>query len=131
MFKMFRSLLNLFNLYDGPINEMLFWPMLLFLRGISKAICDLVLYILEETNSSITQNGKFPFQYLKTFMTMPCCTLSFVGSQMISLNSAPIWCLDLSFKQKWIYLFRVTCIFFFIFLLVVPRNTCIVKVWLN
>ena len=130
MFKMFRSLLNLFQI-DGPINEMLFWPMLLFLRGISKAICDLVLYILEETNSSITQNGKFPFQYLKTFMTMPCCTLSFVGSQMISLNSAPIWCLDLSFKQKRIYLFQVTCIFFFIFLLVVPRNTRIVKVWLN
>ena len=131
MFKMFRSLLNLFQI-DGPINELLFWPMLLFLRGISKAICDLVLYILEETNSSITQNGKFPFLYLKTFMTMRCCTLSFVGSQTISLNSlAPIWCLDLSFKQKRIYLFRVTCIFFFIFLLVVPRNTRIVKVWLN
>ena len=56
--------------------------------------------------------------YLKMFVATRCSTRSFVGSQFISLNSlAPIWCLELSFKQKQIHLFWVTCIFFLIFLL--------------
>ena len=51
VFKIFRSLLNLFEM-DRPIIEMIFWPKLIFLKGISKTINYLVLYIfLEETNS--------------------------------------------------------------------------------
>ena len=41
VFKTLKLLLNLFQT-DGPINEMLFWPKLLFFNVISKAICDLV-----------------------------------------------------------------------------------------
>ena len=41
---------------------MLFFPRLLFLKGIPKAICDLVLYVfLEGTKSSFKKNGKVPF----------------------------------------------------------------------
>lgn len=51
VFKIFRSLLNLFE-KDRPIIEMIFWPKLIFFKGISKTINYLVLYIfLEETNS--------------------------------------------------------------------------------
>ena len=51
VFKIFRSLLNLFE-KDCPIIEMIFWPKLIFFNGISKTINYLVLYIfLEETNS--------------------------------------------------------------------------------
>ena len=39
--KNFSSLPNLFQV-DGLINEMLFGPKFLFVKGISKAICDLV-----------------------------------------------------------------------------------------
>ena len=76
----FKSLLNLFQI-DVSKNEVFFCTRLLFLKGISRAIYDLVLYIfLEGTKSSFTQNGEVPFQYLKTFVTISCFTLSFVGS---------------------------------------------------
>ena len=86
VFKNFRSLLNLFQI-DGPINEILLWPKLLFFRLISKiddpinellhwlkllfsrlilqGICDLVLHIfVEETSRSFIKNAIFslPFQ---------------------------------------------------------------------
>ena len=44
VFKSVRLFLSLFQI-DDLLNEMLFWPKLLCLRGISKAIFDLVLYI--------------------------------------------------------------------------------------
>ena len=47
VFKTFKLLLNLFQ-RDGPINEILFWRKLLSFKGISKAICDLMLYIFLE-----------------------------------------------------------------------------------
>ena len=74
-------------------------PKLLFLKGISKAICDLVLYVfLEERKSSFRYNEEASFQQLKTFVAMRCSTLSFDGSQFIFLNSSvPICCLELSF----------------------------------
>ena len=51
VFKIFNSLLNLFQ-KDGLINEIHFWPKLLYLKGISKVTCDLVSYVfLEGTNS--------------------------------------------------------------------------------
>ena len=52
VFKTFELLVKLFQI-DDPINEMLFWPELLFFKGISKAICHLALYVfLEGTKSS-------------------------------------------------------------------------------
>ena len=128
----FRSLLNLFHI-DGFINEMLYWPKLPLLRGISKAICDLVLYIfLGGTNSSFTHNHEVPFQYWKTFLSTLCSSLSFVGSQFISSNTlAPIWCLELSFKQKQIHLFWVTCISFLILLLIQGYQECMHSQRLN
>ena len=47
--KIFRAWLNLLQI-DGPINEMLFWPKLLFVMDNSVAICDLVLCIFLEGN---------------------------------------------------------------------------------
>ena len=60
----------------------------------------------EGAKSSFIDSGEVPFQYLKTFVATGFSTLSFVGSQFISLNSlAPICYLELSFKQKQIHLF--------------------------
>ena len=56
----FQVIVNLLQI-DGLINEMLFWPKLLFFKGISKALCELVLYVfLEGTKSSFTVMGKSP-----------------------------------------------------------------------
>ena len=88
MFKILKPLLNLLQI-DSPKNEMFFCTRLHSLKGISKAIYDLVLNVfLEGTKSSFTQNGEVPFQYIKTFVAMCCSVLSFVGWQFISL--API-----------------------------------------
>ena len=52
--KISKSLLKLFQI-DGIINVILFWPKLPFLKRLSKAICDLVLYgFWEEIKSSFT-----------------------------------------------------------------------------
>ena len=86
MFKTFR-LPNSFQI-DGPINEMLFSPKLLFLKDISKVICDLVLYMfLDGTNSSFAYSNEVTFKYLKTFVAIRFCTSSFVGRKIISLIS--------------------------------------------
>ena len=54
VFKVFKSLLNLFKI-DGAKNEMIFCPRLLYLKGISKNICDLALYVfLEGTKCSFS-----------------------------------------------------------------------------
>ena len=42
VFKNFKSFLSLFEI-DRSINEILFWPMLLFLKGISKTMCEWVI----------------------------------------------------------------------------------------
>ena len=87
--KNFNLLLSLLP-RDDPVNEVLFWRKLLFLKGIFKAICDLVLYVLwKGTKSSFTWNVKVPFQYVKDFVVTPCSRLSFVDS------------LEFNFKQKY------------------------------
>ena len=49
VFKIFRLSLDLFQV-NGPKNEMLFWLKSLFLKGIIKTMCDLVVYVfLDET----------------------------------------------------------------------------------
>ena len=59
-----------------------------------------------------------PSIFLKTFVATRCSTLYFIGSQFTSLNFlVPIWCLELSFWQKRIHIFWVTCIFFLISLI--------------
>ena len=58
--KIFGSLHNLYQ-RDGLKNEMLFWPKLLFLNGISKSKCDLVFYVfLEETTVNLDRMVKSP-----------------------------------------------------------------------
>ena len=86
-FSSYCSIYSSLIIYYSPINEMLYLPKLLFLKGISKTIRNLVLYIFREgRKSSFTWNGEVPFQYLKTFIATGCSTLSFVGSQFISLS---------------------------------------------
>ena len=87
VFKIFKLLLNLFQI-DGPINEVLFWPKLLLFKGISKVICDLVLYVFLEG-------------------TMRCSTSSFVGSHFIFFKFfSPYILPELSFKQKHTFILR-------------------------
>ena len=85
VFKNFRSLLNLFQIdgpineillspkllffrliskIDDPINELLHWPKLLFSRVILQGIFDLVLHIfVEETSRSFIKNAIFPLPF--------------------------------------------------------------------
>ena len=50
---------------------MLFCPRLRFLKGISKVICDIVLYIfLEGTKSLFTQNSEVPVQVPLLFISI-------------------------------------------------------------
>ena len=74
-----------------------------------KHIWSSFIYITRKvTKRSFTENDKPHFQYLK-------CTLSFVGSHFIPLNSwAPISCLTSGFEQKRIYL---VCVIFILFLI--------------
>ena len=119
MLKNFKFFLNLFQL-DGPINEIFFSPELLFLKSISEAICDLVLFVSRKgMENYFSKNCEVSFQYLKTLLSTRFSVLSFVGSNLISLNSlSPLVCQELIFEQKQIYLFCVTCIFFLIFWLI-------------
>ena len=111
MFKTFKLLPNLFQKY-GPIKEMPFWTKLLFFKGISRAICNLVLYVLlKGTKISFIQNGEVSFQYLKTFLVMRCSVLSFVDNNFICLISLASACsFEFSFKQNRVHLFWVACV---------------------
>ena len=86
------------------INEMFFWPKLLFLKDTSKVICDLVLCVFRE-GTKISFTGEVPFQCLKTFEAMCFPPLSLFGSQFISNSWAPVCSLQLNFKQIWIHFF--------------------------
>ena len=71
VFKIFsfchKQILHSFQI-EGPINEMLFCPNLLFLKGISQDIFDLVLQIfLQVTKSSFTKNGEVTLAIFKCF----------------------------------------------------------------
>ena len=119
VFKTFNLLPNLFQKY-GPIKEMPFWTKLLFFKGISRAICNLVLYVLlKGTKISFIQNGEVSFQYLKTFLVMRCSVLSFVDNNFICLISLASACsFEFSFKQNRVHLFWVACNLFLIFWLI-------------
>ena len=77
----------------GPRNEILFFPIVVFRRGISNASCGLVLYLLKEgLKISSKQNGVSWFQNLKTVALVQVSTLCSTGSQFILLKCmAEIW----------------------------------------
>ena len=68
-------------------------PVFVFRRGISNAICDIVLYLLiEGWNIPLINHGTVPFQYLKTVVAMQDSALSKSGSQFICLKRVlPMW----------------------------------------
>ena len=105
-------MLNLFQT-DSSKTEMLLWPKLLFLKGISKATSDLILCVfLEGTNSSFTKNDEVRCLDLKFFMGCVVQHFLLLVASFVSLNFLTlIWCLELNFKQKRIQLFWVNCIF--------------------
>ena len=96
MFKIFRSLLSLFQIY-GVINEILFWPKLLFLK------CPNQSYMW--SSSKYNSGGKKQFIYIKWQSLLPVSKINcgdallylfFVGSQFVYLSSlAPTWCIEL------------------------------------
>ena len=90
-----------------PKEDKLFCPVFVFRRGMSSAICDLVLYLQSEgLNISWIYPGTTPFQYLKTVFAIQYSTLSLTGSQLIFLKwDGPIWDLGGKFRQKRIRLF--------------------------
>ena len=91
----------------GPKKDKLFCPVFVFRRGMSNAICDLVLYLQSEgLNVSWIYPGTIPFQYLKKVFTIQYSTLSLAGSQVIFLKwDGAIWGLGGKFRQKRIHLF--------------------------
>ena len=114
MFKVFRSLLSLFQI-DGSINRMLFWHVTFFQRYLQSHVWSSFRYTSGGNKQFIYM--EWSSQYFKTFVAVRCSTLSFFGCQFISSNSlAPMGCFVLCFKQKQIHLFWATCVFFLIFL---------------
>ena len=90
----------------GPKKDKLFCPVFVFRRGMSKAICDLVLYLQSEgLNILWIYPGTIQFQYLKTAFPIQYSTLSQTGSQFIFLKrDGSIWDPGGKFRQKRIYL---------------------------
>ena len=91
----------------GPKKDKLFRHVFVFRRGMSNAICDLVLYLQSEgLNISWIYPGTIPFQYLKTVFAIQYSTLSLTGSQFIFLKwDGSIWDLGAKFREKRIHLF--------------------------
>ena len=91
----------------GPKKDKLFWPEFVFRRGMSNAICDLVLY-LQSGGLSISwiYPVTIPFQYLKMVFAIQYSIPSLTGSQLIFLKwDGLIWDLGGNFRQKRIHLF--------------------------
>ena len=91
----------------GPKKDKLFCPVFFFCRGMSNAICDLVLCLQSEgLNILWIYPRTIPFQYLKTVFAIQYSTLSLTGSQFIFLKwDGSIWDLGGKFRQKRIHLF--------------------------
>ena len=106
----------------GPKKDKLFWPEFVFRRGMSNAICDLVLYLRSE-GLSISQicPGTIPFQYLKSVFAIrillcqkPEASLFFLSaidryeiseenlgkSEYICFELFDVWVLNLSLKEE-------------------------------
>ena len=71
----------------GPKNDKLLCPVFVFCRGMSNAICDLVLYLQsEDLNISSIYAGTIPFQYLRMVFAIQNSTLSLTESQFTFLK---------------------------------------------
>ena len=71
----------------GPKKDKLFCPVFVFRRGMSNAICDLVLYLQSEgLNISRVYPGTVLFQYLKTVFAIQFSALLLTQSQLIFLK---------------------------------------------
>ena len=69
----------------GPKKDKLFCPVFLFCRGMSNAICDLLLYLQSVgLNNSWIYPGTIPFQYLKMVFAIQYSTLSDVFYSTLS-----------------------------------------------
>ena len=80
----------------GRKKDKLFCPLIVFCKGMSNAICDLVLYLQSE---GLNISWKIPFQYLTTVFAIQYSTLSLTGSQFIFLKwDGSIWDLDMRFE---------------------------------
>ena len=86
----------------GPKKDKPLCPVFVFRRGMSNAICDLVLYLQSEgLNISWIYPGTIPFQYLKTVFAIQYSALSLTGSQFIFLKwNRSIWDLGGKFRLK-------------------------------
>ena len=96
---------SILHLIFGPKTDKLFCPAFGYRRGMSSAICNLVLYLQSEgLNISWIYLGTIPFQYLKTVFAIQYSTMSLTGSQFIFLkNNRSIWDLGGKFRQKRIH----------------------------
>ena len=90
----------------GPKKDKLFCPVFIFRRGMSNAICNLVLYLQSKgLNISWIYPGTIPFQYIKTVFAVQYSTLSLTGSQFVFLKwDESIWDLGGKFRQKRVHL---------------------------
>ena len=83
----------------GRKKDKLFCPVIVFRRGMSNAICNLVLYLQSE---GLNISLKIPFQCLTTVFAIQYSTLSLTRSQFIFLKwDGSIWDLDMRF-EVWI-----------------------------
>ena len=91
----------------GPKKDKLFCPLFVFRRGMSNAICVLVLYLQsKDINISWIYPGTISFQYLKTIFTIQYSSLPLTGSQFIFLKrDGSIWDFGGKFRQKRLNLF--------------------------
>ena len=91
----------------GPKKDKLFCLVLVFRRGMSNAICVLVVYLQsEDLNISWIYPGTSSFQDLKLLFERNYSTLSLAGSEFIFLKwDESIWDIGDKFRQKWIHLF--------------------------
>ena len=81
--KLWLILFHIFGLRKGKTCSSTF----AFYKGITNAICDLVLYPLSEGwDMSLISNCTILFQFLKTVAGMHDCTLSETGSQFSFLS---------------------------------------------
>ena len=93
----------------GSKKDKVFCAAFVFRRGMSNAIYDLVLRLLNEgLNISWICHGGIPFQYLKTVFAMQYSPLSLAGSQFAFLKcDGSIWDLGGKFRQNEFVCFEI------------------------
>ena len=92
----------------GPKKDKLSFHVFTFRRGMSNAICDLVLHLQSEgLNISWIYPGATPSLKLKTVLAIQYSTLSLTGSHFIFLKCDwSIWDLRRIFRKKRMILFE-------------------------